>query len=109
MLWAEAHFLQKLGNSCPERDAPAKVAHQQGLPDRCANGHARIERHDGILEHHLCACANGAQGPGIGAGEFGTEYAHAAAGGRNKADSRVGYGGLAAATFADETEGLVGL
>ncbi len=95
-------------NSCTERDTPGKVAHQQGLADRSANGHARIERRDGILEHHLCAGANSAQGPTIGACEFGAKYAHAAAGGQNKADGRVGYGGFAAAAFADETEGLVG-
>jgi len=108
MLWAEAYFLQKFGDPCTEGDAPGKVAHQQGLSDRNANSHTRIERCDGILEHHLGAGANGAQGLGIGAREFRAKDANAAAGGRDEADARIGDGGLAAAALADEAKGFAG-
>ena len=55
-----------LRSARPRGDA----AHQQRLADRVADGHAWIERGDGVLEHHLHSRPHGPQRAAVGAGQF---------------------------------------
>ncbi len=72
------------------------------------DGHARVQRGEGILEDNLQVGAEGAQGGGGGAGDVDAFEMDFAAMGRLQAEDRAGEGGFAAARFTDEGEGFAG-
>ena len=81
----------------------------QRLGDDLADGHARIQRSQGILEDHLHIAAQAAQFAGFGLEDVGLAHPQSAAvARRNHADHRPRQGGLAAAGFADHAQRFAG-
>ncbi len=80
----------------------------QRLADDLLDGHARIERPEGVLKNHLKLPATGAQGIAGHAGDVLAVQPDGAGGGVGEPHDGAAEGGLAAAAFADQTEGLAG-
>ena len=103
---AQADLREDLGGAGIGLGTAGNAVDQQGLADDGARRHARVERAERVLEDHLHLAAEGAH---LRLGEL--RYVRAAeadgaGGGFHQAHHGARHGGLAAAGFADEAEGL---
>ena len=80
-----------------------------GLADDLGDGHARVERSEGILEDDLHLAAGVAQGAGVQCGQLLAVVADTAAGGFDKAQQEAAEGAFAATALANQAEGLARL
>ena len=110
-LGPQAHEAQQLGHTVGPFAAVAHAVHQQRLADIVEQGHARVERAERVLEDHLDLGPQRQQLGGLQRREVdhlsGARAVEDFAAGRiDGAQDAARGGGLAAAAFANETQGF---
>jgi hypothetical protein len=111
VLGAQTGQLQQPGDAIEPDPAIAHAVDQERLADVVENGHPRIQRPEGILEHHLDLRAQGAELPTGERGQIddtavGRPEQDLAARGRDRAQDAARRGRLTAARLANEPERL---
>ena len=98
--------LTNAGQACVsiERIYVADAVHDQRLADQVEGGHARVERAERVLEHHLHGPARALERPALEPCEVFPPKQDAAGIGPVKPGDGACHGGLAAARFADQRE-----
>ena len=109
MVRPQTHTVEEL--AYPFRQIPAlgQVMDLERLTHDGPDGHARIQRAVGILEHDLHAAARGPQRLGIHGEQVLAFKRHVAARGFLQPQHGAAHGGLAAAGLPDQPEGFPGL
>jgi hypothetical protein len=88
------------------RVVEVRPVHLQRLGDGIADGHARVQTRQRVLEHDLQVLAGLPQGLALGLGDIAAEDGDGAGGGRNQLQHRPRQGRLARAAFSDHAQGL---
>ena len=107
VLGRQPHALQQLRYAGAGLVAPA--VDDEGLGERVAYGHARVERGERILEHDLHVAAQRAQRIALQGEHRCSLELHAATGGVQQAQQQASGGGLATSRFAHQPERLAAL
>ena len=103
-----ADQFQELGDAILHLRWRDRAMHLEGLGQRLADGHARMQARIGILQHELQVSAHGAQLAALHGGQVPAEQADRAGGGFEQLQHGTAGRGLARAGLADEAQGLPG-
>src|SRR5258706_4862338 len=104
----EAHALEEVGDHFLALAAAGNAMDLDGLTDDVADGHARVEAADGVLEDDLHVAAELAELFAFVAEEILPAIGDGAAGARDEAEDGAANGGFAAAGFTDKAERFAG-
>ncbi|MNL23032.1 hypothetical protein D3C87_1443990 [compost metagenome] len=99
---AEANLLHQVRRLFTRLRLRSKPVFDEGLHDRRADAHARIETGEGVLKDHLHAAAHGAQRRLVEFHHLVTVESHVTGGRLDQPGDRPPRGGLAAAGFTDQ-------